>query len=31
LGLSARGSVGKAALRTAGGFAVLVGISLMVS
>jgi urease accessory protein len=31
LGLSARGSIGKAALRTAGGFAVLVGISLMVS
>jgi urease accessory protein len=31
LGFSARGSVGKAALRTAGGFAVLVGISLMVN
>jgi len=31
LGFSARGSVGRAALRTAGGFAVLAGISLMVS
>jgi urease accessory protein len=31
LGFSAQGSVGKAALRMAVGFAVLVGISLMVS